>query len=118
MNKLSRTVQNRLQRKNRIRASVSGTAERPRLSVHISNLHVSAQIINDTTHTTLAHATTIGDKKASGTMTDKATAIGTAIARKAEAAKVKKVVFDRNGKLYHGRVAALADAARKEGLEF
>lgn len=108
---------NHAQRKARIRSVVSGTASRPRLSVTVSNLHVSAQLIDDVTGKTLASATTVG-QKASGTMTEKAAKVGEDIAAKAKAAKVKQVVFDRNGKLYHGRVKALADAARNAGLEF
>ena len=108
---------NRDQRKRRIRSTVSGTAERPRLTVHISHLHVSAQLIDDTTHKTLAAISTVGAKQA-GSLTDKAAWVGGEIAKKAKTAKVKTVVFDRNGKLYHGRIKALADAARKEGLEF
>lgn len=104
-------------RKHRIRATVSGTSERPRMSVHISNLHVSVQIIDDTQHKTLAATTTVG-QKVDGTMTEKAAWAGTEIAKKAKKAKVSKVVLDRNGKLYHGRVKALADAARAGGLEF
>jgi len=104
-------------RKNRVRATVSGTAERPRLSVFISNTHISAQIINDETGKTLAAATTVG-KKLTGTMTEKAAAVGQEIGKKAKKAKISKVVFDRNGRAYAGRLAALADAARKEGMEF
>jgi large subunit ribosomal protein L18 len=115
---LAHKLHNRAQRKGRIRAVVSGTAERPRLHVHISNLHVTAQLIDDTSGKTLAQATTVGQKTIKGTMTDKAVMIGEQIAGKAKAAKIKAVVFDRGGKLYHGRVAALADAARKSGLEF
>lgn len=108
---------NRSQRKARIRSVVSGTQERPRLTVTVSNLHVSAQLIDDVHGKTLASATTIG-QKATGTMTERAALVGTDIATKAKAAKVKQVVFDRNGKIYHGRVKALADAARNAGLEF
>jgi large subunit ribosomal protein L18 len=118
MNNLAHKLQNRAQRKNRIRAIVGGTPERPRLSVHVSNLHVNAQIIDDTTHKTLAAISTVGQKAATGTMTDKAAWVGAEIAKKAKSAKVKAVVFDRSGKIYHGRVKALAEAARKEGLEF
>jgi large subunit ribosomal protein L18 len=117
MNTLARKLHNLSHRKARIRSVVSGTAVRPRLSVHVSNLHVSAQLIDDTAHKTLAHVSTVGTKQA-GTMTDKATWVGTEIAKKAKTIKIKSIVFDRGGKLYHGRVAALADAARKEGLEF
>lgn len=104
-------------RAKRTRASMHGTAERPRLSVHISNKHVIAQIINDDEGKTLAYATTVGSK-ITGTMTEKAATIGTQIAKSAKKAKVSKVVFDRGSRLYAGRLAALADAARKEGLEF
>ncbi len=104
-------------RANRTRAKIHGTSERPRLSVHISNMHITAQIIDDDKKATLAYATTIGGKT-SGTMTEKAAVIGKEIATKAKKAKVKSVVFDRGAKLYAGRLSALADAARKEGLEF
>lgn len=117
MNRLVKKSQNFMLRKQRIRSKVHGTAERPRLSVTITNMHVSAQLINDDTATTIATATTVG-KKATGTMTEKAELIGKEIAKSAKKAKVTKVVFDRNGKIYHGRVKALADAARGEGLEF
>jgi large subunit ribosomal protein L18 len=115
---LAHKLHNRAQRKGRIRSVVSGTAKRPRLSVFVSNTHITAQLIDDTTSKTLAYATTVGNKNSKGTMTEKAAVIGTEIADKAKAAKIKAVVFDRGGKLYHGRVAALADAARKAGLEF
>lgn len=108
---------NRSQRKARIRSVVTGTQARPRLTVTVSNLHVSAQLIDDEGGKTLAAATTIG-QKTNGTMSEKAAKVGEDIAAKAKAAKVKQVVFDRNGKLYHGRVKALADAARNAGLEF
>lgn len=87
------------------------------MSVTISNLHVSVQLIDDTKGRTIASATTVG-AKATGTMTEKAAAIGTEIAKKAKKAKITSVVFDRNGRQYAGRLHALADAARKEGLEF
>ena len=104
-------------RAKRTRAKIHGTAERPRLSVHISNKHITAQIIDDDSKTTLAYATTVGTKL-SGSKTDLATKIGQEIADKAKKAKIKSVVFDRGAKLYAGRMSALADAARKEGLEF
>lgn len=118
MNKLLHKLQNRQLRKKRIRANVSGTAERPRLSVNISNLHISAQLIDDTTHKTVAYVSTVGQKDSKGTMTEKAAWVGSEIAKKAKSAKIKRVVFDRSGKLYHGRIAALADSARENGLEF
>ena len=117
MNNLLHKLHNRAQRKGRIRANVSGTSERPRLSVFVSNQHVSAQIIDDTAQRTVAYATTVG-QKVPGTMSEKAAWVGGEIAKKAKTAKVRQVVFDRGGKLYHGRVAALAEAARKAGLEF
>jgi large subunit ribosomal protein L18 len=108
---------NSLFRKNRTRANIHGTAERPRLSVSISNLHIIAQVINDDTSTTLAYATTVGSK-ATGTKSERAAVIGTEIAKKAKKANITKVVFDRGAHAYAGRLSALADAARKEGLEF
>ncbi len=104
-------------RAKRTRANIHGTAERPRLSVHISNKHISAQIIDDDKRATLAYATTVGSKL-SGNKTALAAEIGKEIATKAKKAKIKTVVFDRGAKLYAGRMSALADAARKEGLEF
>ncbi len=104
-------------RKGRVRAKVHGTADRPRMTVTISNMHASVQIIDDEKGHTLASATTVG-QKATGTMTEKCAALGAEIAKKAKKAKVTKVVFDRNGRQYAGRLSALADAARKEGLEF
>ena len=117
MNNVAKKLFNRVLRKRRIRARVSGTAARPRLSVSISNRHVSAQIIDDTTHKTLAASTTV-KSDAKGSLTDKAAWVGADIAKKAKKAKITLVVLDRGGRKYHGRVAALADAARKEGLEF
>ena len=104
-------------RKARTRAKIHGTAERPRLSVHFSNMHIIAEVIDDDKGITLAYATTVGAKM-TGTKTEKAAKIGTEIAKKAKAKKIKAVVFDRGAKLYAGRLSALADAARKEGLEF
>ena len=108
---------NNVFRAKRTRAKIHGTAERPRLSVHISNQHITAQIIDDDKSATLAYATTVGSKL-TGTKTEKAAMIGKEIADKAKKAKIKTVVFDRGAKLYAGRLSALADAARKEGLEF
>ena len=104
-------------RAKRTRAKIHGTAERPRLTVHFSNQHITAQVIDDDKKVTLCYATTVGSK-ISGTKTEKAAEIGAEIAKKAKTAKIKKVVFDRGSKLYAGRMSALADAARKEGLEF
>ncbi|MDB5178367.1 MAG: ribosomal protein [Patescibacteria group bacterium] len=104
-------------RRARVRSRVSGTTVRPRLSVKISLRHIIAQLIDDTTGRTLASATTVSSD-AKGTMTEKAVWVGEQIAAKAKTAKVKQIVFDRNGRIYHGRLHALAEAARKSGLEF
>ena len=104
-------------RKARVRAKISGTAERPRLIVSVSNNHISVQLIDDVKQHTIAAATTVGTKQ-QGTMTEQAAVVGTEIAKKAKKIKIKQVVFDRNGRQYAGRLKALADAARKEGLEF
>ncbi len=113
----------RLQRrKYSIRHKIVGTEERPRLTVFPSGKHIYAQIIDDRAGRTLASAGTIGKSSAvesGGTCNvAAATAVGKAIAEKAKAAGVTKVAFDRNGRRYHGRVAALADAAREGGLQF
>ena len=118
MDSMKHVLLNRGLRKNRVRSVVTGTSERPRLSVHISNRHIVAQIIDDTKHTTLAHISTVGKKDTGATMTDRAVWVGSEIAAKAKTAKVSTVVFDRGAKLYHGRVKALADAAREKGLKF
>ncbi len=117
MNRLIKKNQNLALRKNRVRSTVHGTAKRPRLTVSITNLHISAQIIDDEKSSTLVSATTVG-QKLTGNLSEKAVVIGTQIAKNAKKAKISKVVFDRNGRLYHGRIKALADAARAEGLEF
>ena len=114
---LQKKLLNRRLRKNRVRARVNGTADRPRLTVFISNKHVSAQIIDDTKGITIVSATTVGTKLA-GSMTELAAKVGSDIAKNAKKAKINAVVFDRNGRQYAGRLSALADAARKEGLEF
>jgi large subunit ribosomal protein L18 len=118
MNRIAHKLHNLHQRKQRIRSVVSGTSERPRLSVHVSNLHITAQVIDDTTHKTLAFTSTVGKKELPKSMTERAEWVGGDIAKKAKGAKVTRVAFDRGGKAYHGRVKALADAARKAGLEF
>jgi large subunit ribosomal protein L18 len=118
MSSLALKLKNRVQRKARIRSRISGTAERPRLSIFISSRHISAQLIDDTAHKTLAAVTTAGAKAAKGTMTEKAAWVGAEIAEKAKAVKVTNVVFDRGGRQYHGRIEALAQAAREKGLEF
>lgn len=99
----------------RIRAKVSGTAERPRLAVFKSNLAIYVQLIDDVTATTLAAA---DSRKEKGTMTEKAKAVGSTIAKAAKDKGVTTVVFDRGGFKYQGAIAALADTAREGGLKF
>lgn len=117
MSNLAKKLLNKSLRKNRVRAKIIGTAERPRLTVTISNKHVSAQLIDDEAQRTLVASTTVGTKQ-TGTMTEQAAFVGGDIAKKAKKAKITAIVFDRNGRQYAGRLSALADAARKEGLEF
>lgn len=114
---LDKKLLNRSLRAARVRAKISGTAERPRLTVTISNKHVSAQLIDDVKQHTVAAATTVGSKQ-TGTMTEQAAWVGTEIAKKAKKAKITAIVFDRNGRKYAQRLAALADAVRAEGVEF
>ncbi len=118
MNRLDSKQRRNGLRAQRVRSRIRGTNERLRLSISITNLHVSAQVINDETHTTVAAATTVGSNAAKGTMTEKSAWVGTEIAKKAKAAKVIKVVLDRGSHTYTGRVKALAEAARAGGLEF
>ena len=108
----TKKVERRIKIKFRIRKSVNGTAERPRLSVFRSN----NQVINDLTGTTLASASSLGLEKMP--KQEQATKVGELIAEKAKAAGVEAVVFDRNGYLYHGRVKQLAEGARNGGLKF
>lgn len=117
MSDLAKKLLNKSLRKNRVRAKVTGTAERPRLTVTISNKHVSAQLIDDVKRHTLAASTTVGTKQ-EGSLTEQAAFVGADIAKKAKKAKISTVVFDRNGRQYAGRLQALAEASRKEGLEF
>ena len=97
MTEMTKKLLNRALRSARVRAKVSGTADRPRLSVTISNKHVSAQIIDDASSKTLVSATTVGTKQ-TGTMTEQAAVVGADIAKKAKKAKITQVVFDRNGR--------------------
>jgi len=110
----------RVRRHERVRKTVEGTAGRPRLAVYRSLTHIYAQVIDDERGHTLAAAsdTESALKDGKGTKTERAKAVGSAVARKAKAAGVTRVVFDRGGNKYHGRVKALADAARESGLEF
>lgn len=117
MNRLAQKSARASRRTHRVRTIVRGTTERPRLTVKVSNLHITAQVVDDSLGKTLAYVTTAG-QKVPGTMTEKAVWAGAQIAAKAKKAKVTKVAFDRNSRQYHGRIKALADEARKNGLEF
>ena len=109
----------RLRRHRRVRGKVSGTAERPRLVVFRSNRGISAQLVDDTSGRTLAAAGWLNLKSSfKGTKTEQAAEVGKLIAANAKKAGIEQVVFDRGGYLYHGRVRALADAAREGGLKF
>jgi large subunit ribosomal protein L18 len=118
INKIS-SNEARLKRHARIRKKISGTAEVPRLNVFRSNSNISAQVINDADGRTLASASSLEkDFESGGTKKEQAKKVGAAIAKKAVAAGVKQVVFDRGGYQYHGRVKELAEGAREGGLEF
>ena len=111
----------RTRRHYRVRKKVAGTADRPRLAVFRSNKHITAQVIDDRSGRTVAAASTVEKElRGSGGTGNKAaaTTVGRVVAERAKAAGVTSVVFDRGGFLYHGRVAAVADAAREAGLEF
>ena len=110
----------RERRHRRVRKRVTGTAQRPRLAVFRSNKHISAQVIDDTDGRTLAAASTLEKDLRSGATGNKqaAAAVGRLIGERARAAGITQVVFDRGGFLYHGRVAAVAEAARQAGLDF
>ena len=108
----------RLKRHRRIRGKISGTAERPRLSSFRSNKNIYAQLIDDVAGVTLASASTLDENVSDATKVEQAAAVGKAIAEAAKAKNISTVVFDRSGYLYHGRVQALADAARENGLDF
>lgn len=109
----------RKRRHKRIRKKVKGTRERPRLSVFRSNRHIYAQIITDGESRTLVSASDLElEEKKGKTKTEVARMVGKLLAQKAEKEKIEKVVFDRGGYTYHGRVKALAEGARKEGLSF
>lgn len=118
MNHISSKQKNLQMRKHRIRAKIIGTNTRPRLSIKVSLIHISAQLIDDEKGITIASSTTIHNKSAKGTMMEKASFVGKDIASKAKKLKVSTVVLDRNGRKYHGKVKALAESARAEGLEF
>lgn len=118
MNRLKSKDINSKRRANRVRSIIKGTAERPRLTIFISNQHVSAQVIDDDKGSTLTSVTTVGQAKIAPNLTERAKWVGTEIAKSAKSKKIKKVVLDRGPRLYHGRIKALALAAREEGLEF
>lgn len=112
----------RIKRHRRVRTRLSGSTERPRLCVYRSNKHIYAQIVDDTNATTLVAASTL-DKDLKGKVDkpwnkDGAKAVGTLVAERAKAKGIELVVFDRGGHIYHGRIAAVADAARQGGLNF
>ena len=119
INKMSRNEM-RLERHKKIRKTLAGTAEKPRLNVFRGNANITAQIIDDTKGVTLVSASTLESslKIKNGGNIEAAKLIGAEIAKRAKKAKIKEVVFDRGGYLYHGRVKALAEAARENGLEF
>ena len=121
MSSLSRKLQTQ-KRHRRLRRQLNGTADRPRLAVFRSNNHIYAQVIDDDAQSTLAAASTL-DKDLrsgldSGSTCDASVAVGQLVAQRALARGIQQVVFDRGGNLYHGRVKALADAAREAGLQF
>lgn len=117
MKKLELKTKKYNNRKARVRAKIIGSADRPRLSVFRSSVHIYAQIINDNLGKTLVSASDLVLKE-KGKKTEMAEKVGEALAKKAIAKKIKKIVFDRNGFKFHGRVKALAEGARKGGLEF
>lgn len=108
----------RVRRHKRVRAKVHGTPERPRLCVFRSNSNISVQVIDDTKGVTLVSASSLDMKLENGGNVDAAKAVGAEVAKRALKASIEDVVFDRGGYLYHGRVKALADAAREAGLKF
>lgn len=121
MSKISKERrESRLVRHNRVRKKIHGTAERPRLSLYRSNKHMMLQVINDDLGVTVASVSSneAALRAAGGSTVEVAKALGTTVAERAKALGIKKVVFDRGGYLYHGRVAAVAEAAREAGLEF
>jgi large subunit ribosomal protein L18 len=111
-------IQRRDRRKIGIRKRISGSPSRPRLTVFRSATHIYAQIIDDTQGKTLVSANSLSEKIEKGGNKDGAKAVGAALAKKAVAAGITQVAFDRNGYKYHGRVQALADGARENGLKF
>ena len=122
MNRSEARTESRRRIRSRIRRRVKGSEDRPRLSVFKSGKHIYAQVIDDRTGATIAHASSLdaklkGEKKAAANR-DTATRVGTLVAERAKEKGVARVVFDRGGYIYHGKIKALADAARQGGLEF
>jgi len=112
-----KTIRRRIH--NRIRRKVNGTTERPRLAVHYSNQHIYAQVIDDTLGKTLVSASTLDKSfENASSNVENATKVGKLLAERASASNINSVVFDRGGHLYHGKIKALADAAREAGLQF
>ena len=103
-------------RKGRVRSKVSGSAERPRLSIRVSNRHLHCQVIDDQKGLTLVSASTVG-LQSDKPLTEQASKLGSDLVTKLNKVKISKLVIDRNGKKYHGRIKALAEALRKEGIE-
>lgn len=119
MDRLVHKSQMQMLRKNRVRARISGTSSRPRLSVFISNRHITAQLIDDVNNTTIVYVSTVGISKVKDkTLTEQAQWVGHELAKQAQTKDIKKAVFDRGSRLYHGRIKALADIVRQAGLEF
>ena len=108
----------RVRRHARVRSKISGTPECPRLCVYRSNKNIEAQLIDDVNKVTLVASSSMSLNLENGSNIDAASKVGEDIAKKAQAKKIKKVVFDRSGYIYHGRIKALAEAAREAGLEF
>ena len=122
MSKLSRKQQTQ-KRHRRLRRHINGTSDRPRLAVFRSNTHIYAQVIDDAAQSTLCSASTVDKElrsglQANGGSCDASIAVGELVAKRAIAKGIQQVVFDRGGNLYHGRIKALADAAREAGLQF
>ena len=120
MSKLSRKQQTQ-KRHRRLRRHITGTSDRPRLAVFRSNNHIYAQVIDDAAQSTLCSASTVDKELRAGLKApacDASVAVGELVAKRAIAKGIQQVVFDRGGNLYHGRIKALADAAREAGLQF
>ena len=118
MDRVTHKLYSKTRRQHRVRSNIAIDSTRPRMSVNISNRHISVQIIDDVKHITVAHVTTVGQKNIGTNMTEHARWVGAEIAKKSKALKIKRVAFDRGSRLYHGRIKALADSAREGGLEF